>query len=402
MPEERKHALLSASAAKRWIHCPPSAKLCDSIEEKESDFAKEGTLAHEICELKLRKTFLEPMGDRTYKTRFNKLKKNDLYNPEMDKYTEEYLDYIKEVVYRYNKPPHISVEKRVEYGHVAQDGFGTSDCIILCGTDCHVIDFKYGKGIPVSAEGNPQLAIYAIGAIAAYGMFYPIEDVYLHVVQPRKSNFSSWKTTAQELAIWAEKVVKPAAELAFEGKGEYKQGTWCDDCFCNVGGCCRARADENMALEKEYTNPITGELITPPLLTNEEVGEILARAQHVARWVKKLEQYALGQMLGGQTVPGWKLVEGRSNRAFKDIDAAYKELQQAGYNKAMLYTQVPISLTEVTTLVSKEDYTGILEKHIVKPKGAPTLATAEDKRQEYVKETAADAFGGENQYQEEK
>ncbi len=398
---ERAHALLSASSAKKWLNCPPSARLEDTYPDKSSDYADEGTLAHEFCELKLRKTFLEPMGDKTYKTELNKLKKREFYNPEMDRYTDEYLDYVKTIAMKYETAPTVAVEKRVDYSHVAPEGFGTSDCIILHGNEIHVIDFKYGKGIPVKAEGNPQMGLYAVGAIAAYEIFYPIEKVFFHIVQPRLCNFSSWETTASELKVWCEVVVKPAAELAYKGEGCYKQGSWCDDCFCKVSGCCRARAEENMKLEA-YQNPVDGKLPEPPVLSNEEVGAILGRAQNLAKWVKKLEAYALSEIVSGKEIPGWKAVEGRSNRVITDPDTAYKELVKAGYKKAVLFNQVPVSLTEAEKLISKEDYEGILAKYVEKPSGKPTLVPESDKRPAMqVRPTAEEAFGGENEYKEE-
>lgn len=399
--EERAHALLSASSAKKWINCPPSARLEEQFEEQSSTFADEGSLAHEICELKLRKTFLEPMGDKTYKTALNKFKKHELYNPEMERYTEDYLDYVKTIAMSYDTTPTIAVEKKVDYSHVAPEGFGTADCIILHGNEIHVVDFKYGKGVPVNASGNPQMALYAAGAVAAYSIFYPIEKVYFHIVQPRINNFSKWETTVSELQKWCDVIVKPAAELAYKGEGKFKQGEWCDGCFCNASGCCRARADENMSL-MEYANPETGNLPESPLLTNDEIGAILSKAQYLAKWVKKLEAYALSELLKGNLVPGWKAVAGRSNRVITDADAAYKELIKAGYKKAVLYNQVPVTLTEAEKLISKEDYNDILAKYIERPAGKPTLAPETDKREAIqLRPTAEDAFGGDNAYKEE-
>lgn len=402
MAEERAHALLSASSAKRWMNCPPSARLAETFPEEESEYAKEGTLAHSICELKLRKLYIEPgMPERTYKSKLNKLKKEPLYQQEMDRFTDDYVEYVQKIAMESPVAPFVSIEKKVDYSHVAPEGFGTADCIIIYGNCCHVIDFKYGKGIPVSAEGNPQMALYAIGAIAAYGLLYPIEHVHQHVIQPRLNNFSHWQTTLKELNDWAEILVKPAAIQAFAGEGEFRQGAWCDDCFCCVSGCCRHRADENLSLE-EYIDPIQGGMKLPPLLSDEEVGNILQRAQNLAKWVKKMEQHALNELLKGNVVPGWKIVEGRSNRKITDTTAAYKELVGAGYKKALLYNQTPVSLTEAERLISKEDYENILANYIEKPPGAPTLAPETDKRQAYRPGTTAEEdFGGANAYKEE-
>ncbi len=194
---------------------------------------------------------------------------------------------------------------------------------------------------------------------------------------------------------WAENIVKPAAKLAYEGTGDFKQGSWCDEGFCRAAGSCRHRAEENMKLT-EYNG------VLPPLLSNAGVGEILERAQFLAKWVKKLEGYALDQLVKGNEVPGWKIVEGRSNRTISDIDKAYEALQTAGYDKALLYESKPLSLTEAEKIISKEDYENVLSQYIVKPQGSPTLALESDKRKEMqLKKTAAEDFGGDNAYKEE-
>ena len=410
MAAERTHALLSASSAKRWLNCPPSARLCESFPDPESQAAREGTLAHDIVELKLRRLFTEPgMPETVYKRQLNKLKKHELYAPEMERYTDEYVEYIQGIAYGYTSVPTVALEKKVDYGHIAPEGYGYADCIILCGSDLHVVDFKYGKGILVSAkeqkegrelpEGNAQLALYALGAIRAYRMFYPIERVRLHIVQPRLKNFSSWDTTVAELESWGKWVAKIAA-LAYKGEGNFKQGPWCDDNFCPAAGCCRHRAKENLALE-DLGNAETGDLPLPPLLSNEEVGAIISRAQYLAKWVKKLERHAVSAIVSGEEIPGWKLVEGRSNRAFADAADAMKKLQAAGYKKALLYNQVPLSVTEAEVLVSKEDFASILVPCITKPKGKPALAPDTDPRPAYqLKPDAEEAFGGENSYKE--
>ncbi|MDF2608904.1 MAG: hypothetical protein K0R92_378 [Lachnospiraceae bacterium] len=397
MKEERDHALLSASSAKKWLNCPPSARLEDLFLDESSKAADEGSLAHSISELKLRKTFVEvAMTDRSYKAKLNKLKKETLYQDEMERYTDAYVDYVSKIAYSFPTSPYVAIEKKIDYSNIAPEGFGTADCVILYGSECHVIDFKYGKGVPVKAEANPQLALYALGVLLAYKAFYPIDKITLHIVQPRLDNFSSWVTNAAELTTWSEIVVKPAALLAFEGKGEFKQGTWCDDCFCRAAATCKHRADTNMELLKyEGAEP-------PKLLSNLAVGEILEKAQFLAKWVKKLENYALDQLVKGNEIYGWKIVEGRSNRVIQDIDAAFEALVTAGYDKALLYENKPLALTAVEQLISKEDYESVLSKYIAKPQGSPTLALYGDKRPEMkLKTTAAEDFGGDNQYKEE-
>ena len=399
---ERTHAVLSASSSKQWLNCPPSARLRERFPQEPSDAAREGTLAHQFCELKLRKLFLEPgMPDKTYKAEIGKLKKEELYSSEMEHYTDEYAEYVKEIAYGYPSAPYITVEKKVDYSHVAPEGFGTADCILLHGDEMHVVDFKYGKGIAVSAEGNSQMALYALGALKAYGLIYPVDKVYLHIIQPRLRNFSRWRTSVKELNAWAEAVVKPAAQKAYEGGGQFHQGAWCDDCFCCVAGTCRARAEENVPVLKAQVDPGTGQMRSEELLTNEEIGGLLPLLQKAEPWIKKVKKAALSKLLAGETIPGWKLVEGRSNREFTDSKAAYAALIKAGYKKAMFYEQVPLPLTQAEKLITKEDYDSILAKFIIKPKGTPALAPEGDKRPPYVKDTTPEEdFGGGNAYKE--
>ena len=354
---ERGHAILSASSSKQWLNCPPSARLREMFPEEPSEAAGEGTLAHKFCELKLRRLFLEPgMGEKGFKSKLGKLKKEPHYNPEMERFTDEYADYVQQIAYGYPTAPYVAVEKRVDYGHVAPEGFGTADCILLQGTDLHVIDFKYGKGIVVEAEGNSQMALYALGALKAYGLIYPVERVSFHIVQPRARNFSRWETTAQELGSWAEPVVKPAARLAYAGGGEFHQGKWCDDCFCRIAGTCRARAEANAPVLQGQVDPATGKMREEALLANEEIGRLLPLLQMAEPWIKKVKKAAVAKLLAGEAIPGWKLVEGRSNRRLTDAR---------------------------------------------EPKGAPTLAPEEDKRPLYAQEaTPEEDFGGSHAYQE--
>lgn len=401
-PKERSHAVLSASSSKQWLNCPPSARLRELFPEETSEAAEEGTLAHQFCELKLRKNFLEPgMPDKTYKAELGRMKKEKHYSVEMERYTDEYADYVRQIAYSYPSAPYIAVEKKVDYGHVAPEGFGTADCLILHGSELHVVDFKYGKGIVVSAEGNSQMALYALGALKAYELVYSIEKVFFHIVQPRVRNFSKWETSARELASWAEVVVKPAAQKAYEGKGGFHQGKWCDDCFCCVAGTCRARAEENVPVLEAQIDSQTGQMRAESFLSNEEIGELLPLLQKAEPWIKKVKKAALSKLLAGEAIPGWKLVEGRSNRELTDPKAAYAALVKAGYKKAMFYEQVPLSLTQTEKLITREDYNAYLAPFINKPKGAPTLAPEDDKRPQYVKDaTPEEDFGGEHIYRE--
>lgn len=404
--EERKHALLSASSAKKWLHCTPSARLEDALPDEQSAYAEEGTLAHSICELKLVKHFTDKnMTDRTYKSRMSKLQKDPFYSKEMDGFTDAYAEYITGIAYNFSSPPYVAVERRVDYGGWAPEGFGTCDCILIHGTEMHICDFKYGKGKAVSSRENPQLMLYALGALNEFRRIYPVRTVTLHIIQPRIDNTSSWETPVEDLLRWGEETVKPQALKAFRGEGECTQGKWCDDCFCRLSATCRARAEENMGLMAEAENiPGTGmsPMKLPPQLSNEEVGALLKRAQFLKSWVNKLETYAQGEILAGRGVPGWKLVEGRSVRSIQDMDAAYEALHAAGYPEAALYKMQPLPLGELEKILEKE-HKEILEKYIVKPPGKPTLVPEDDKRPAISSAAIAeDAFGGENAYKEGK
>lgn len=400
---------MSASSAKKWINCPPSARLEDSIPEEESVYTKEGTLAHVICELKLQKLFTDKnMTDRTYKNRLKKLQQDEFYAPEMEGYTDEYVDYVSNIAFSLPAAPFIAVEKRLDYSPWAPEGFGTGDCVIIYGNELHIIDFKYGKGIPVKAEGNYQLALYALGAYHEFGMLFPIEKVHLHIVQPRIPNTSSWSTALKELLDWGEIIVKPAAEKAFKGEGEFRPADYCNgdtenycrNGFCKAYGRCRATADKNMELLKAAWDEEQNQKKLPPLLSWEEAGELLKKAMFLKSWVQELEKISLSELVAGGEVPGWKVVEGRSNRQLSDADAAFAELMEAGYEEAILYKREPIALGELEKTLSKEHKQDILSKYIVKPQGKPTLAPEDDARPAMVLQgvSAEEAFGGNNTY----
>lgn len=284
------------------------------------------------------------MTTRTYNSRLKKLKEDSLYQPEMDRFTDEYVEYVKEIAFSMPAAPTMMVEKRLDYSAYAPEGFGTGDCVMLQGTELHIVDFKYGKGVPVKAEGNPQLALYALGALAEYGFIYPVEKIVLHIVQPRISNIDRWETTVEEITAWGG-WVKERAELAYKGEGEFHEGTWCDSCFCKIAGTCRHRAEKHLQLMETAMGK--DNLVTDySTLSDEEIGAILKKAQFLASWVKKLESYAQNRLLEGGQIPGWKLVEGRSNRTFTDTEAAFGAIVEAGYDRALLYEEKPITLVK--------------------------------------------------------
>lgn len=368
----RAHALLSASSAVRWIQCPPSARLEETLPETTSDYATEGTLAHEVCELYIKKHFIEPMGVRKFNSALKKLQTRPFYDAEMLSCAEIYKDFISAVVYAFPVKPFIAIEKRVDYSHIAPEGFGTCDCIIIGGSTLHIIDYKHGKGVPVGPYENPQMMLYALGAIQEYAMIYQIDTVRMSIVQPRiNTEIETCEMSKEELFEWANSI-KPQAQLAYEGKGDFKSGEHCR--FCKIKATCRARNETMTALE-------AFENAKPPLISNAEVGDILTRARTLKAWVSDLEEYALAELLKGNAVDGWKAVEGRSTRSFDDTDKAFDTIKQAGYDESLLYSHKPITLTEVEKLLGKKEFGELLSSHVIKPPGKPTLALTTDKRE---------------------
>lgn len=374
--ETPKHAILSASAAYRWLACTPSARLEETLPERKSEYADEGNLAHDIGELKLKKAFIEQMPLRTFNARLKKLQQHELYQDEMLIHTDTYLDYVSGIVHSFNSPPYIAVEKKLDFNAYVTDGFGTGDCIIISGKALYVIDFKYGKGVPVSAVDNPQMKLYGLGAWLAYNILYAIDTVKMAIVQPRLDSISEWEMSLSDLLAWGE-AIKPIAQAAYEGRGEFVPGEHCR--FCRAKALCQARADFNLDLEK-YNK------MKPPILSNTDVGEILRRAQDLAAWAKDLEEYALGECLEGREIPGWKAVEGRSVRQFTDQDAAFKVLVDGGTDEAILYERKPITLATVEKLLGKKEFQKTLGGFVVTPPGKPTLVPESDKREPITRE----------------
>ena len=376
---ERAHAVLSASGAEKWLNCPPSARLEESYPDTSSPYAKEGTLAHEIAEFKARNYFIETLPKRTFTSKLNKFKKDELYQNEMDEYTESYLEYIKEVAMKYPSKPYIALEKKIDFSKYVPDGYGTCDCILIHGNDMHIIDFKYGKGVQVSAENNSQLMLYALGALEAYSMLYQIETVHLSIFQPRLDNISCFEISAANLLSWAVGEVEPKAKLAYDGIGDFKAGEHCR--FCKAQAQCRTKAESIISVF-----PIKEE---PALLTDDEIGLILAKAKELVSWSNAVEDYALNAILSGKEIRGWKAVEGRSVRVFSDADKAFEKIVESGTPEEMLYERKPLSLSQIEKLLGKKEFESIVSSFVIKPQGNPTLAPSDDKRPVFNK---ADVF----------
>lgn len=384
----RKHAICSASGAHRWLHCPPSALLETQFPDTTSEAAKEGTLAHEICEAKLRNYFFtKEFSKRKLTNRLKKLSADPLYQKEMDGHTDAYVDFVKQAALSFAHHPSVLIEQKLDLSSIIPAGFGTADCILISGSVIHVIDFKYGKGVPVEAEGNPQMLIYAWGAYSRYSLLYPIDTVRVSIVQPRLDIFSTAEYDLDTVREFSEFVSQKAA-LAVKGGGEFKAGDWCR--FCRARKTCRARAEENVKLAG-FTDR------KPPLITNMEVGEYLRMGKDVARWLSDLEDYALSECLAGREVDGWKAVEGRSRRDWVDQEKAFAAIIEAGMPEEMLYETSPLSLAKIEKLMGKKDFADTVGDFVEKSPGKPTLVQESDKRPAISNQvTAKEAFKEEN------
>jgi len=392
---ERAHAILSASSSKQWLTCTPSARLSEQFPDKGSDFAAEGTLAHEMSELKLRKAFIEPMSTRAFNSKLKKLQEQLAEHPTWDngmsRHTDAYLDFISQIVHSHTSPPYVAIEKRLDYSHYAPEGFGTGDCVIIAGNTLYINDLKYGKGVPVSAEGNTQMRLYALGAYREYSFLYPIETIRMAIIQPRLDSISEESLGVDELLAWGESI-KPLAQKAFAGEGGFVPGEHCR--FCRARYTCRARADTHTGLE-DFRQ------MKPPILSRQEVGQILERAQYLAKWVSDLEDYALAECLSGADIPGWKAVEGRGSRQYVNQDTAFAALLAGGIEEAVLYERKPLTPAAVEKVLTKPVYKQLLADagHVETKPGKPTLALVSDKREAFktamsAEEAFKDKIGG--------
>ena len=386
------HAILSPSSAARWLNCPPSARINAEAPQTDTVYTREGTLAHSVAELKARKHFMPGVGPRRFKTAMDRFRADELWQDEMDGYTDDYLDALKDIAAEFKSPPHVALEQRVDFSEYVPEGYGTADCLMIgqaegCDGDVlHVIDFKYGKGVEVSAENNPQMMLYALGALLDYMNIYDIFTVRMTIVQPRvKREPEKWELQAGSLLAWAGAVVEPAAKLATEGAGEFQEGDWCR--FCAIRGSCRARAEANLELAQMGFRQ-------PPELTDTEVGEALTMGQRLKTWLSDLEEYALGACLDGRELPGWKAVEGRSVRAWTDMDAAFAAAKNAGVPAEMLYELKPVTLAQLEKIMGKKPFAEALASYVATPPGKPTLARTDDRRKAITnRSTAEDDFG---------
>lgn len=358
------HALLSPSASHRWLNCPPSVRLTEGLESETSAYAEEGTCAHSLCEYKVNQAIGIQEEDPRPALKY--------LDEEMEECSDEYRNFVMETFAKNEEEtgskPFISIEERLDISRYVPDCSGTGDCVICSDGVLHVIDFKYGSGVKVDADRNSQLMIYALGAYELFKMLYDIQVVRMSIFQPRMANVSTYEMPIEDLLSWAKEELMPKAELAFNGTGEMASGPWCR--FCKLKPSCKKRAEENMA-------GVWEDFALPPVLSNEEVSEILDKASEIKNWLTDIEGYAFEVLQRGGEIPGYKIVEGKSNRKYTDEEAVASTVQEAGYDP---YEKKVLGITAMTSLLGKKKFNELLSPFVTKPQGKPTLAPLSDER----------------------
>ena len=375
------HSLLSPSSAFRWIKCTPSAKLNAALPDSTSEYALQGTAAHTLCEYKLQKLLGKDAKDPTENLTY--------FDAEMADCTDSYQQYVSEQIEtakQFCKDPIVLVEQKLDFSKWVPQGFGTGDCVIVADNVLTVIDFKYGVGVLVEAEQNPQMMCYALGALALFDSIYDIENVVMTIFQPRRDNISTYELSKKELLQWADEILSPAAQLAAKGEGEFKAGKHCR--FCKVKATCRKRAEYNLELARY-------DFEMPANLEDTEIEVILSKADELAAWCSNIKEYAFQQALNGKQWNGWKLVEGRSVRKYINEDAVAETVKNAGYDP---YEHKVLGITAMTRMLGKAKFENLLSSFIENPTGKPALVPKSDKRPSINKAVqAADDFKEENE-----
>lgn len=371
-----KHAILSASSSHRWIACPPSALECAKLPDASSKFAKQGTDAHRLSEYKLKKS----LGEKVH----NPQKRLAYFDEEMDESSNDYAQFVMEKLAAAKercKDPMVMVEQHLDFSRWVPEGFGTGDCLIVADDTLVIIDYKYGLGVLVEAEKNPQMMCYALGALELFDGIYDIKNVEMTIFQPRRDNVSTYVISKNDLLSWAEEVLRPAAELAAKGEGEYRAGDHCR--FCKIKATCRKRAEYNLEMAKY-------DFAMPSKLEDGEVEVILEKVDEMVAWANDVKEYALQQALSGKQWDGWKVVEGRANRRYINEEAVAAKVEAAGFNP---YEKKLLGITAMTKQLGKNRFEELLNELIEKPPGKPVLVPESDKRP--AMHTAADDFKSE-------
>jgi len=375
---QRTHAILSASASHRWMTCTPSAQLEQQFPDIKSEYAAEGTFAHALAELRLSRAVANTIKPSAYKKKLGEMKKDPFYSTSMEEHIEQYVAFVGEKFMEAKKncpDTLVLLEQRLDFSEWVPEGFGTGDVIIISDGVLEIIDLKYGQGVPVSAKGNTQMRLYALGAISQYGLLYDFDCIRMTIVQPRLDSITSEDMSVNALLEWGNEVVKPAAKKAMAGEGEFVPGDHCQ--FCRAKAICKARANANLEMARY-------EFQDPPLLSIDEIAEILFKAEELQKWAKDVHDYALDQAVNhGIKFPGWKLVEGRSNRKYTDVDAVAERLKAKGYADDVIYMPREIwGITEMEKRLGKKLFEEYLNDLVIKPAGKPTLVPETDKRPE--------------------
>lgn len=366
------HARLSPSASHRWINCPGSVHLAEQCPPQSgSTYTAEGTEAHALAELKLRKFNEEGTSDSFDKQLDKARNEFEYYCGEMDEATDFYFDIVTEKLIEGGPDAELMIEQRFSLDKWVPDSFGSADAVIIAGNTIEVCDLKYGKGVKVDAVGNPQLRLYGLGAAELFGDLYDFDTVRVTIIQPRLDHVSTEEISLEDLKDWAENWVAPAAKLAMSNTDEVHCGDWCQ--FCPAKAICRERAEANLELARH-------DFKKPALLTDEEIGEVLRQADELQKWAADISSYALEQALAGKQYDGWKLVEGRSIRKYADEIKVADTLKAAGFDEALLYERKLNGITNMEKLVGKKKLTELLGDLLVKPAGKPVLVPESDKR----------------------
>ena len=376
MSDGKKHSVLSPSSAHRWLACTPSVLLAEDMADESSDYAAEGTEAHELAEFRARRILSMPVEKTPDTSVFR------FFGPEMDTASDDYASFIMRIVADEKCKGYVPVvytEQPLDMGGYAEGCFGTADCVIISESTISIIDFKYGKGVEVSAENNPQMMLYALGCYSAFSNLYDIKKVKMTIFQPRMGNISEAEIPIDELLSWAEQELKPKAELALRGEGVFKTGGHCR--FCKARAVCRARADENLKLG-------VYELRKADLLHENDLKDILSRANEFRKWLDDVEEYCVSLLVKGGRIDGYKLVEGRSIRRYTDEDAVAKAVSAFGIDP---YEKKLYGITALSSMLGKQKFEELVAPFIEKPKGKPTVVPVTDKRQainvnDFVKE----------------
>lgn len=369
------HAKLSASGSHIWLNCTPAIRMSEGIPDKQTAFTQEGTIAHRLAELKISRR-LGDMSGPEFTREVEKVNSSEYYSEEMETYIQNYVDWIEEIyngVKERSADFELLTEQRLDFSSWVPGGFGTGDVVIIADGTLTVIDLKYGKGVPVDAVRNPQLMLYGLGAYDAFSLSNDIQRIRMIINQPRLDSISEYELPVEELLQWGEETVKPRAEMAMKGEGEAKPGDWCR--FCKCRAICRARAEEALEIARY-------EFKDPPLLEEDEISDILGKVGRIQSWISDVKDYAQEEAEHGRQWPGWKLVEGRSNRKYTDPQEVERRLLAAGFEKVLLFKDPELlGITAMEKVVGgKKKLEKICEGLIVKPPGAPTLVPESDKR----------------------